>query len=105
VDVIVVRELGGNDFVVRCGYCAGEGRMPLETKEWKVVRFDSNSGSCDVCDGRGVVRVTVADVVISDAGCRGSGLAIPNDTFQVSKCSKCNGVGARSLSGALKIMR
>lgn len=108
MNVVIVQTVGQNDFVIQCGYCRGRGLKPRQVVNYQIKSYSSET--CDICNGKGVLRVQVSDVLVPDARCQATGLekadcAGDYDWRVPSKCVTCQGVGARSLSGTLKLVK
>lgn len=103
MNITIIQTLSEQDFVIQCGYCRGRGRKPNRTDQWQIK--DYTGDTCDICNGKGALRVRVVDVLIPDGRCQGTGLNQASDTNPVYKCPTCGGIGARSLSGELKIVK
>src|SRR5574341_2073319 len=105
--ITIVHQLSETDFIIQCAFCAGRGLEPKIVVGWKVDEYMPNE-ACSMCKGKGVLRVHVNDVVVADACCQGTGLERETSDEgakhrRVTKCATCKGVGARSVSGELKV--
>lgn len=103
MNVVIIQTFDKMNYVIQCGFCRGRGRKPKIIRSWQITEYTGET--CDVCNGKGALRVQVNDFLIPDGKCQGTGLDRPDDTAPVYKCQTCAGVGARSLSGELKIIR
>jgi len=108
MNVVIVQTVDKNDFVIQCGYCRGRGLKPKEVVNYQIKSYTSYT--CDICNGKGVLRVQVTDILVPDARCQATGLERADNPGSYSsdypvKCSTCQGVGARSLSGTLKLVK
>ncbi len=100
--VAIIQTTAPNSHVVQCGYCGGTGRKPLRTDaECQVT--DWSTLTCELCKGKGVLRIECQDIPVYHAYCRGTGRSA-SDSFPVSRCSECRGVGIQSLTGTLKVL-
>jgi hypothetical protein len=98
----VVAQLSSHVYAITCGYCRGEGRNPLATSDWKVIEY--STGVCDICKGKGTLRVETSDAIIIHGACRGTGLYQDSARYNPGFCPGCHGLGVCSLSGELKII-
>lgn len=101
--VVIIQTISPTDYVIQCGWCRGRGLNPYKTQNYQIT--DYRSDTCDICNGKGVLRVQVTDILIPDARCQGTGLYSANNSSYPGKCSTCGGIGARSLSGTLKVVK
>ena len=129
VYVKIIQKLGPTSFVIKCAFCDGKGRRP-ETMarlgnmgKWVIAQWNQ-SEACPVCDGKGSLRVESDDLLIVDSRCFGTGhepdeftwdpvfveKGFQNKDYYLSRsavrlCDTCSGVGARSLTGSLKVIK
>lgn len=90
---VIQAELGNNQYVVRCGFCQGEGKYRDSIL--------NTTTACKICDGKGVLKVHSDDVLLVDAVCQGSGRLTPHS---FSACDLCQGLGVRALTGNVRVI-
>jgi len=87
--VIVIQELEGNRFILRCARCKGTGVY-------------SSPDPCRVCGGKGAVLVEIDGNTpfVKCARCNGTGVYSSPDP-----CRACKGTGAQPISGTMEIIK
>lgn len=128
---IDAKQIGQNAFVIRCAFCEGRAFQPIDMERtgpdnlFLKVNSWSSTEPCKICDGKGILRVESNDLMVACPICRSSGhdptvganlnskiyKTIGQSSNYDSKkesgkpCPKCAGIGARSLSGVIKVIR
>lgn len=129
--VIDAKSIGQNAFVIKCAFCEGSAFQPIDMertepdKLFLKVKSWSSTEPCKICDGKGILRVESNDLLVACPICRNSGHDPKvgdtiGSTFKTLRsnhshektvelsgkpCPKCAGIGARSLSGVIKVIR
>jgi len=95
--------------LIGCRLCEGTGRSPhamdmetLAVKKW------TQGVDCQVCKGRGMIRVQTSDDLVDHGGCQGTGrpwFHFAGD-YIISRvpCSACKGLGVVPLSGSIQVL-
>lgn len=107
-DEEIIRKLEDHNYIIRCAFCAGRGLIPSRVVNWKITYYSEKT--CDLCEGKGHLRVKANDLLITDGRCNGTGLEEMNSLTGTSqgyteKCSTCGGLGIRPLSGELVVIK
>jgi len=120
VRVTIIEKLGPDSYIIPCAYCEGKGREPgdmgADVPNKKGYFYPSRVyswyvSSCPICDGKGVLRIKTQDIPIKDARCEGTGKdpscwrQYESHHPSARKCTTCNGIGARSLTGKLEVLK
>jgi DnaJ-class molecular chaperone len=106
VRVAIIQTISPNSFMIRCNFCEGRGVQPggMDYSNWKITRWSEGS-ACPTCDGKGVLRVESPDIPVYDGICHGTGHRQTSSSNAYGRCEKCNGIGVRSLTGVLKVLK
>ncbi len=91
-----------------CRYCDGDGKNPEAMNEETLAIVRYGLSSCDLCSGRGTIRLKFPDSPTNCAICQGTGRAKGSYRHGVGNvgckpCSKCDGSGYLSMSGRIEI--
>jgi hypothetical protein len=103
VFVTVVEEISSDRFIIKCACCKGSGVMSRD--------HDQRSPfiPCTVCNGRGLVLVTISGTLpfVQCSLCKGTGEQSRDCDGRSPYiiCTRCQGVGAQPLTGTLKLIR
>lgn len=104
--ITVIAKIGDNAFAVKCSYCAGRGTKITEFNGWTPAKWGASS--CDVCGGKGVIRIDVDDLPFYCALCKGTGHSRDGNYDRAntnSTCPTCQKLGIVSLSGKVRIIK
>jgi hypothetical protein len=107
-DVEFIQVIDGQSFVIRCRYCNATGRRPrfmnpddLEVTEFSDIR-------CDVCNGKGMLRLKSPDIPVNCGPCQGTGRMksfLSSTMWSSITCSYCRGFGILALTGSVERIR
>jgi len=101
--VTFIQVIGNKSFVISCRYCDGNGRQPGQMLgDGKVVNWRDRA--CEVCSGKGMLRVESDDIPTNCGPCFGHGRR-RGSNFGAEKCRTCSGVGVLSVTGDIKVLR
>ncbi|MBN1262361.1 MAG: hypothetical protein JXB35_16900 [Anaerolineae bacterium] len=102
----ILEALGNNVYRVRCAFCGGRGLKPYKMKGWEIETYH-NQEVCPICDGKGVLKLQADDLLIPDARCQGTGHEPYNaqQVYHDRACETCQGLGVRSLTGDVRVLR
>jgi DnaJ-class molecular chaperone len=104
--VTIIQTISPTSFMIRCNFCEGRGVKPnkMDYSRWKVTDWYEGS-ACSICNGKGVLRVDSPDIPVYDGVCHGTGHGLTYNSTAGLRCDKCGGVGVRSLTGELKVLK
>ena len=89
-----------------CRYCDGEGRDPRLVDPKTLVIEQYKDRACQLCDGRGIVRLQFLDTPTNCRLCEGTGRKAGGPAYGThvcSPCAHCRGIGYLTISGMITV--
>ncbi len=117
--VLIIHTVGPRSYIIRCNYCQGQGKEPakieIKENEWIILDWARRVSElqCPICEGKGALRIECDDVIVPDAYCQatGHGPQLPSLVHALGKystldkCSFCQGLGVRSITGQVRLIK
>lgn len=96
VQITIIEQISPTEVIVGCARCKKSGRV------WP---GDSDSRSCWICGGKGVLLLQVDRLpLVACARCNATGRVWPGDSDS-RECPACNGAGCQPVAGGMQIVK